>query len=335
MKKIFLCLLIGLAIVIAGCKISLPTPPEAPLEDGAVESSFAEGEIPDVPKDTPVEIPVIDVAPAPVDTGEKYFSNASWECSDGYRGGFDGFGESCKSEETWMKYAETDCRGRCNGGCGVRELLPVETCDGKESDSYLLQRGKKVAVAFDDSFILLELQKVHLNGKVEIDVDFGDEIVENTTLEPRKTLKYRNISITSNQQFYNREQPESSAAEFLVGKLMQQTTQIGSSACSLLSNAICPKGCLPGEDYDCCEAAGRCWTDGRCEDCVREIPVLGDYNENGYADSKDLQVMLKVLGSVKGGGQNEKGASYDAVFDFDADGDVDNDDYTAFSKVQR
>lgn len=336
MRRVLFILLLVFVVVLAGCQINLVEPGE----DAEVAEVFPAVDVADIPvvePTAPVEIPVIAVPSVDSQDGtmEKYYFNASWECLDGYLGRFDGFGRSCKSEDTWMHYAVADCGSRCSGGCGVREMQPVEKCGTQESDSYLLQQGKQVTISFDEFFIIVQLRKVYLNGKIEIDVDFGDELIQNTTLEPRKTFKHRNVSITSNKQFYNREQPEGSSAEFLIGGLVQPSIPLGTSACSLVKNRICPLGCLPAEDYDCCEAVGRCWVESGCGFCAEVSVLKGDWNGNGDVDDPDLDYFLKVLDSKKGAGQNAKGYTYDRIFDFDDDGDVDNEDYIAFDAAFR
>ena len=332
MRRIIFLLIVGIALFAVGCKIQLADVDEPGQDAGGVSDAGElsnemvagadSGKIPEIQE---AEIPLEELPPA---EDEEYFLNASWECGSG-RGGYEGFGVSCKGMKTWETYAERDCQERCKE-CGVKKIISVDACSERESTSYLVGKGEKKMVAFEGSFVLVELHDVKLNGVVVFSVDYGYVLIRNATIEPFQAFIYDNVTITNNKQFYNRERPEQSEAELLVMYVVKAAVPIGRTACLALSDAVCPKGCTENEDVDCCVTSGKCWIGGGCGSCPEEAVLKGDWNGNGRVDDPDLDVFLKVIYSRKGGGQNVKGYTYDDVFDFDDDGDVDDDDYIKF-----
>ena len=332
MRRIILLLIVGIAFFAVGCKIQLADVDESGQDaDGVPDAGelsnemVAGAEPGKIPEIQEAEIPLEELPPA---EDEEYFLNASWECGDG-RGGYEGFGVSCKGIKTWERYAAADCERRC-GSCGVKQLKPVDACSIGESDSYLLKVNEKKTVSFSGSFVIVELHAVKLNGVAVFSVDYGYLMIRNATVEPFQAFIYENVTITNNKQFYDRKNPEQSEAELLVMGVVKPVIPIGRSACLLVSDAVCPRGCSQSEDVDCCLVVGKCWVAGMCSECQTEVVLKGDWNRNGKVDDPDLDVFLKVQGAVKGQGQNVKGYTYDSIFDFDDDGDVDAADYLAF-----
>ncbi|MEM2918604.1 MAG: hypothetical protein QXY62_03805, partial [Candidatus Altiarchaeota archaeon] len=61
---------------------------------------------------------------------QKSFRNAYWQCYDG-KESYQGGPSSCKTSETWRKYAEDFCKGHCNpttGKCGVNSFSVWNEC---------------------------------------------------------------------------------------------------------------------------------------------------------------------------------------------------------------
>ncbi len=69
---------------------------------------------------------------------QKGFEYAYWQC---YDGSMQVSEKSCKSSETWKKYAESDCAGLCNNQneCGVKEFSVAKDCYEKKKNKEIVK----------------------------------------------------------------------------------------------------------------------------------------------------------------------------------------------------
>ncbi len=95
---------------------------------------------------------------------EKGYRNAYWQCYDGAES-YEGGSTSCKSTETWERYAKDFCEGRCNDyeKCGVNSFRVWNECGTSGTCVYY-----RCVPAYKYLYLSTDKHTYNLNEQVEI-----------------------------------------------------------------------------------------------------------------------------------------------------------------------